>query len=216
MTTAPASRSTFVASAPLRVLIVVGASLVVGALTRLGELVLPDAVESAANSTAPWALATFAMVALAGLGIRGSVLLGAASFVAMDLAFYAAFVVTGAYYPRSFLLFWVIVALVAGPLVGLVAAWLRRAGIRRAIAIGSIPAIFFGEGAYIAIRLPDDGRVYPALLVVAGAVILCMLLLRMRPRHVEAVAAVAIALGGAALFALAYNLVPLVIGKVVP
>jgi hypothetical protein len=216
MTSAPASRSTFAASAPLRALLVDGASLVIGALTRLGELVLPDAVESAANSTAPWALATFAMVAACRFGIRGSVALGAASFVAMDLSFYAAFVVSGAYYPRSFLLFWVVVAFVAGPLVAIAATWLRRGGPRGAVAVGSMPAILLGEGAYIAIRLPDDSRVYPALLVVGGLVLLGALLVARRPRPVAAVAAVAVSLGGATVFAVAYNLVPLVIGKVVP
>jgi len=141
MTSAPEPRVAFAATAPLRVLVVVGASLVVGALTRPGELVLPDAVHSAANSTAPWALATFALVALAGLGIRSSLLLGAASFVAMDLSFYAAFLVGGGYYPHSFLVFWLVVALIAGPLAGLAATWLRRTGARRAIAIGALLAV---------------------------------------------------------------------------
>lgn len=216
MTTAPTSRRTFASSAPVRMVLVVGASLVVGALTRLGELVLPDAVQSAANSSAPWALTTFAMIAACGFGIRTSMALGAVSFVAMDLSFYAAFVVGGAYYPRSFLLFWVVVALVAGPLIALGATWLRQSGLRGAVAVGSIPSVFLGEGAYIAIRLPDDGRVYPALLVVVGLIILGALLVARRPRPGEAVAAVAATLGGAAVFALAYNLVPLVIGKVVP
>jgi hypothetical protein len=134
----------------------------------------------------------------------------------MDLSFCAAFVVSGAYYPRSFLLFWVVVALLAGPLVAIAATWLRRAGVRGAVAVGSMPAILLGEGAYIAVRLPDDSRVYPALLVVGGLALPAALLMRRRPRFVAALAAVAVSFGGAAVFAIAYNLVPLVIGKVVP
>lgn len=81
---------------------------------------------------------------------------------------------------------------------------------------GRCPRSSSARGPYIAIRLPDDSRVYPALLVIGGLALLAALLVVRRPPLGDALAAVAVTLGGAVVFALAYNLVPLVIGEVVP
>jgi hypothetical protein len=199
-----------------RVAIVVATSVAAGVLTRIGEVTLPDAVQSAANSTAPWVLVTFVAVALSRLHGVVALATGAASFVAMDLAFYVTFGMTGGYYPHSYLLFWLIVAVVVGPLVALAAISMRREGWRGIAAAASVPSVFIGEAVFILARLPVVGRVYPALLVVAGIAILAIISRGGTRRTRTTVLTIGATLVGSAVFALGYNLVPLIIGKVVP
>ena len=188
----------------------------VGSLTRIGETTLPDSIVSAANSTAPWVLATFLMILVSGLAGRLALVLGAASFVAMDLSFFVTFGFTGGYYPRHYLAFWLVVALIAGPLVALMATWVRRRGIRWPVAAASVPSVFIGEGVFVLVRLPIAGHVYPAILIVGGILILAGVLALGRRTVRESLLTVGLTVVGTAVFSVAYNLVPLVIGKVVP
>ena len=123
-------------------------SLVLGALTAYAQGWLPEQVGSLANSSGPWALLAFL---LAMLGSRPVV---AAAFGSLSLLALLAGYVLGADvrgYPSSsqLIVFWGAAALLAGPLLGVGASWVRsRRGPLAALGAGAMSGVLVGEGVY--------------------------------------------------------------------
>ncbi|MEJ1230089.1 MAG: DUF6518 family protein [Galbitalea sp.] len=188
-----------------------------GALTPLGEHLLPRSINSAANSSGPWATITFASIYVTRIRGWRAALLGATSFVVMDAFFYVFFELLGGVYPHHNLAFWVGVALVIGPLVGLCAAWLRsRRSLLRVVAVAAPTAILIGEGVFMLVRLPGDSTLYAVASVVVGLVLFGILArLRLPTFALRALSLVTCAAGSVAFFAV-YGLLPGILGKVVP
>jgi hypothetical protein len=217
VTSSPAWNSPALVRGGAAVAMALAASALTGILTPFGEQLLPHAIRSMANSSGPWALIAFAAIYITGLRGWRAALLGAASFVTMDLSFYVVFESLGLFYPLHFLAFWMLVAIVIGPIVGLSAAWLRSPVPNfRAIAVSAAPAVLAGEGVFMLVRLPGESTVYAMASLVVGIAlfgILSRLLLR-EARTVALSLAIACAAGTAFFFV--YGLIPLLLDKVVP
>jgi hypothetical protein len=192
-------------------------AVVTGALTPVGMHLLPHSIRSMANSSGPWTLITFTAVYLSGLrGLRAAAM-GAVTFLGMDAAFYLVFDGIGGYYPHQYLVFWSVIAVLVGPIVGLSASWLRAPrGVLRALAVAAPSAVLVGEGVYMLVSIPGESTVYAVASVVVG-VLLFAGLAAIRLRRLAAVwVSLAMAVGGGAAFFVIYGLTPLVLNKVVP
>ena len=92
---------------------------VLGGVTSYAQSSLPAALSSFANSASGWTILCALLVVLAGPRVAVGAGLGAASFVCLVLGYTAASHLRGfAYAPAS----WILVAVVAGPVVGAAAA----------------------------------------------------------------------------------------------
>jgi uncharacterized membrane protein YczE len=213
---APA-RPSVTSSVRLRVLIVLLVAALAGALTPLGEHLLPESINSAANSSGPWATITFALVYASQLRGRAAAALAAASLVIMDLTFFLFFDGLGGYYPHHYLAFWIAIAICVGPLLGLCASWLRSPNnYLRALAVAAPSTVLVGEGIYMLTWLPGVSVVYSVASVVVGTalfVVLAGVLLRHPAKIALSLALCAL---GSFVFVEIYGLLPLVLDKVVP
>ena len=121
---------------------------VVGALTSVGQEFLPFALSPLANSVGVWSLAAFAL-ALVEMRPRRAALLGAAALVTMLAGYAVATVARGFAVGVALLAFWGFAPIVAGPALGVGAAWLRRRDpLRSAAGMALIAGILIGEGLY--------------------------------------------------------------------
>ena len=160
---------------------------------------------------------TFASVYLARVGRMYSAVLGAASFVVMDACFFAAYDLRGGYYPHHYLAFWLGIAIVIGPLVGLCASWLRSPrAVLRAIAVAAPTSILVGEGAFMLARLPGLSTPYAISCVVVGVVLFAVLAGWRLRRAWPIVVSLAMCTAASAAFFAIYGLLPIVLHKVVP
>ena len=136
--------------------LIVLVGLATGALTQIGQGILPDGWSQAANSISPWLLVAFLLgsrmpdrpwAALAGFGALAFALLGYYGMVQLRFGYGGS---TGA------LILWGIGAMVGGPVFG-VAGWTWRFedGWRRAAAVGLLAAVAIAEGGYLIRILPE-------------------------------------------------------------
>lgn len=221
MTSATASSTTHGQRTGLRSLgaaaFVLGAAAATGALTPFGEVHLPHAINAAANSSGPWATIAFASIAVSRARGAFAAVLGAGAFVLMDVFFYVVFDLRGGYYPHTYLAFWLLVAVVIGPLVGLSASWLRSERmLLREIGIAAPASVLIGEGIFMLERLPGVSTVYALASVVVGFALFGVLAAALlRRAHRILVSALVCAIATATFFSI-YSLVPLVLNKTVP
>jgi hypothetical protein len=197
--------------------LVLAVAAVTGALTPFGEIHLPRSINAAANSSGPWAMIAFASVYLGRARGAFAATLGACSLVVMDLFFFAAFELRVGHYPHFYLAFWLGIAIVVGPLVGLCASWLRsRRMSLRAIAVAAPSSVLVGEGIFMLVRLPGVSTVYATASVVIGALLFAVLAaIRLRGTRWMAISLLICGIASMAFYAV-YGLLPLVLDKVVP
>ena len=132
----------------LRIALVLVVALLAGGLTPLGQQYLPDAIRSAANSAGGWEIVLVLAVWTARLPPLPAAITGLVAFVLM-LEAYSAVSSWRGFPDRSLFGFWGIVALVAGPLIGLATAWLRaRSRVLAAIGVVIVSAPLLGEAVY--------------------------------------------------------------------
>jgi hypothetical protein len=153
-----------------RAALIGGVGLLTGALTQLGQSVLPDGWSQAANAISPWLAVAF------GLGAvmpdrRWAVAAGIAALLAALVGYYAMttlrFGIGGS---TSALIFWGTGALVGGLVFGPAGhIWRRGARWERAVAIGLLAAAAIAEGGYQAGIRPDPS-VGIGFIVVGAAV----------------------------------------------
>ena len=199
------------------ILLVLCASAATGALTPFGETHLPGSINAAANSSGPWAIVAFASVYFGRARGLFAAILGAASFVTMDLLFFVVFDARGGYYQHSYLAFWLLVAVLVGPLVGFCASWLHAPGmLLRAVGIAAPSSVLIGEGIFMLVRLPGVSTVYALASVAVGLALFAVLAaLLLRGARYLAISVAACLLATAAFLAV-YGLLPLILHKVVP
>jgi hypothetical protein len=147
----PSSRSR-----SIRILLVVLAGLGTGALTQVGQSVLPTGWSQAANAISPWLLVAF-LVGSIMPGRTAAVAAGAATLVLALVGYYA---MTQLRYGigggTGSLVFWGIGAAVGGPVFGLAGReWADGPHVRRAIALGLLSAAAITEGGYHAAVLDE-------------------------------------------------------------
>jgi hypothetical protein len=199
------------------VVMIVAASALTGILTTFGQQLLPHSIRSMANSSGPWMLITFVLIYLSGVRGRYAALMGAISFVTMDLSFYVVFELLGKFYPHHYLAFWMFIGVAIGPLIGICASWLRdKHPVRRALGVAAPASVLMGEGAYMLVRLPGESTVY-AIASVAVGVLLLVGLVAWRLREARSASiGIALAIVGAVAFFFIYGLIPLLLHTVVP
>lgn len=126
----------------------VGAGLAAGAATAIAQGALPAQVASLANSSGSWCLLAFLLALTAPTAGFGAVA-GLASLACMLAGYVVTDLLRG--YPSStgLVMFWSAAALLAGPLLGLGAQWLRRRpGTRAALGISALCGVLIGEAGY--------------------------------------------------------------------
>lgn len=185
----------------LQLVSVVAASLVLGGATSFLQLVLPEALSPFANSASGWTLLTALLVAACRARTAPSALYGAASFVALVLGYQVVSTLRG--FPTSEELF-LVIGVLAGPVVGVAASWLRRPGWRAALGAGVLGGIALGECAYgLVLVLASTGWVYWTLIGAAGLALLGAAATR-PAQHGHRLLAVAVGIVVAVLFFFAY------------
>jgi hypothetical protein len=129
-------------------LVAVGAGLTIGIATSVGQGSLPEGLAPLSNSSGSWCLCAFAL-ALFERDPRQAALLGFASLVAMLGGYALATEFRGYPVGTSMLVRWGVAAVIAGPALGVGAAWLRGPKpLRAAAGVAPIAGILLGEGLY--------------------------------------------------------------------
>lgn len=150
--------------------------LALGAVTLLAQAVLPVGWNSLANSGAIWATGTFAAGAVPRQRGRQSALAGTVALV-VTIVGYNATAQVALNSPESLVYeaLWLGIAFVAGPLFGLVGAWVSDA--RRAchsVTVALLGGVFLGEGVWDLAYIPN--HVLPGLIPLAIGVAVPLLL----------------------------------------
>ncbi len=136
------------ASSSRALLVAVGAGLAIGIATSVGQGMLPEGLAPLSNSSGAWCLCAFAL-ALFDRDPRQAALVGFASLVAMLGGYALATEFRGYPVGTSLVVRWGVAAVIAGPALGVGAAWLRGPNPHRAAAgVAPIAGILLGEGLY--------------------------------------------------------------------
>ena len=160
---------------------VVAGGLVLGAATSWAQGVLPDALESFANSPSGWTLLTVLMVVAVRPPVALGAVLGMLSFVSLVLGYTVASEVRGLSYDP---LFWSVVGVVAGPFVGAAAAVLvGRHVIGTALGAGALAGALIADGIYgLTVVAGTTSPVYWVLCLVGGVALVGVVAVRLRTR----------------------------------
>jgi hypothetical protein len=179
-------------------------ALALGVLTAYAQGWLPQKMGSLANSAGSWALVAFALSLMATSGWLAAVF-GSASLLALLAGYVLGAEMQG--YPSSTttVLFWGAAALLAGPLLGLSAFWIKtRRDLLAATGVGAVSGVLIGEGIYGLTQVADS--TYPPYWwgeIVVGLI----LLLAVAWRRLLGLRAVVVSVGVAVLAAVAFVLV---------
>jgi Family of unknown function (DUF6518) len=106
-------------------LLVIVIALGLGALTDLGQAWLPQSSASLANSGASWAAVAF-VLALFATGTGRAVLWGLLGLAGLAGGYYLTAISRHVPESPASIRFWMLAAVIIGPLLGLAASWVRR------------------------------------------------------------------------------------------
>jgi len=177
-------------------------SFVLGGLTSVGQEFLPPSISSVANSSGSWVVICFAVIYFSKTRGWIAAPLGIVAFIALNEGYGLVTRLKGFDYGVLFDNFWTLIAIVAGPIVGLAAAWLRsRSAALRALGSAVPSAVLIGEGVYGLTYVSDTtSPVFWTIELIAGvALVLGLAVLKVRS-VLWGIVCVVLALVGAALF----------------
>lgn len=190
------------------VALAIGGGLLLGALTSLLQTVLPPSVNSFANSSGGWSMLVFALVRGGRARPVAGAVLGLLSFFAMLEGYDIVTGVRGFGWSPPFSdPFWLL-ALPAGPILGL-AASLTLHGTRgwRVLAVAPLSGVLLGEGIWALGAVADTtSPVYWWLEILLGVGFLVLAVVRRRPRPIVVLAAAATSAAAAWCFVVVYSL----------
>ncbi|MFQ1003556.1 DUF6518 family protein [Modestobacter sp. SSW1-42] len=148
-----------------------------GAATSWGQLLLPSALTSLTNSAGAWSLVAFGLVWWTRSRPAVGAALGVVAFCSLNVGYALASAARGHTWSLSPTNFWVAAGLLAGPLVGLGAAWARgRADVLAAVGIAGLAGLLVGEGVYgLTVIADTTSPVYWSGSVLAGLAVLVVL-----------------------------------------
>ena len=126
--------------------IVGGGGLLVGALTAVGQGVLPSELGSLANSAGSWSLAAFLLALVDRVPWRGAIL-GALALAAMVVGYAVATQVRGFPVSTRLVVFWGLAAVTVGPALGVGRLDRGPDRMRRALAAGLLGGIRSGRAS---------------------------------------------------------------------
>ena len=162
----------------------------VGALTAYGQGWLGDSTTSLANSAGPWSLAAF-VVARCNRPVLTAMVAAMLTLACCELGYALANEFRGGSNSASTVTFWVVAAVLAGPPIGIAAAWSTRRGVHRGVGFAVIGGVLVGEGLYgwTTVAATTDWR-YWAVESLIGMIVVSVGATRSRsPRHVLAAVA---------------------------
>ena len=135
-----------VAAAGALLVLVVAVGL--GALTELGQSWLPQSTASLANSGGSWAAVAF-VLALLATGTGRAVLWGLLGLAGLVGGYYTTAILRHVAESPGSIRFWMLAAVIAGPLLGLAASWVRRGSpVAAALGAGAAAGLLGGESYY--------------------------------------------------------------------
>ncbi|ARC57798.1 hypothetical protein AS850_12010 [Frondihabitans sp. 762G35] len=165
------------------VVVLVGSALI-GGLTSPAQQYLPEAVRSLANSAGGWSMFAFLLVwASRARPLLGAVL-GAVSFLLMVEAYGVVSLWRGFFFAEPFSSSWTPIALVAGPVFGLAAAFVRHSDHRwlRVAGVAVLSLALVAEAAFgLTVVRDTTSPVYWLLELAAAIAFVALALLRPRP-----------------------------------
>ena len=169
----------------LAIAIVVVGSIVIGALTSPAQQYLPVWINSLANSAGGWSMFAFLLVWLSRARRVLGAILGAASFVLMVQSYEFVTALRGFPAPAPFTSIWILVGLVAGPIIGIAAALTRYASRPWAIVgVAALSCVLFAEGTYgLAVVSNTTSPAYWVIELVLGVGFLVIAIIRTRGRR---------------------------------
>ena len=157
----------------LTVAVVVG--LAVGALTAYGQGWLSDSTSSLANSAGPWSLAAF-VVARYNRRLLPAVVAAVLVLACCEFGYVIANRIRDVPSATSTVVFWLTAAVLAGPPLGVAAAWSTRRDLRRQLGFGVVGGVLIGEGWYGWTTVADttDWRYWAVELVISVAIVVAV------------------------------------------
>jgi hypothetical protein len=157
------------------------------------------------NSAAPWLIVAFG-IALTTRRFVESLALAVVTLITLVMGFYVAQDIRGWAVSRHQVVLWTAASCVAGPLVGIAAAWLRRTPrTRAAIGAGVLGGLLAGEAVYglRVLRFSTPSRYWHMQLIVGIAVAVVLPLWRSRRRLLGSLPPLAASLATCAVVGLA-------------
>jgi len=136
--------------------LIAGVGLAFGALTVLGQAILPGSWNHFANSGAVWLVVAF-IVGLRMPSITWAMMGGFISLIMALVGYTAVITMIGLAYPFSTIAFWGAIALVGGPVFGLAGQWWRYTigSWRHATSAALMGGVFIAEGWYMLTIIQD-------------------------------------------------------------
>ena len=189
-----------------RVALVAVVGTVLGALTSVGQGTLPFELSPLANSSGSWSLAAFVLASVERVPVRAAIL-GSIALVALLAGYVLATILRGFPVGTTLVVFWSAAAVVAGPALGVGAAWLQGPGLlRRAAGMAALAGVLLGEAIYgLTVIADTTPRIYwTGQLVVAAAVVL-LGLRRVRWQPVPSAVGIALSAIAAGAFYVLYS-----------
>src|SRR6201986_4027096 len=157
-------------------LLVLVVALGLGALTDLGQAWLPESSASLVNSGGSWAAVAF-VLALLATGTGRAVLWGLLGLAGLGGGYYATAILRHVSESPASIRFWMLAAVIVGPLLGLAASWVRRGSpVTAALGAGAAAGLLGGESIYglTAIAGSTSGVYWTVQLAVAIALLIAL------------------------------------------
>ena len=185
-----------------RALLIAVVSFVLGGLTSVGQQFLPDEVNSLANSAGSWVIICFAVIYFSKTRGWIAAPLGIVAFIALNEGYGLVTRLKGFDYGIGFDNIWTLIAIVAGPVVGLAAAWLRSSStVLRALGSAVPSAVLMGEGVFGLLYVSDTtSPVYWTADLIVGVLLVLALAVFVVRSAIWGVISVVLAAFGGALF----------------
>ena len=204
MVSAKPTRGPHVKQGIWRSAIVVVVALTLGVLTAYAQGWLPERLGSLANSAGTWALVAFILSILLATSAPEAGAFGSLSLLGLLAGYVVGAQMRDVPSSATTVGFWIVAALVGGPVLGLSAYWIRfRRDLLAAAGVGVVSGILVGEGIYGLTQIADT--TYPPYWW--GEIVVGLILLIVGARRLLGSRAVALSIGVAALAAAAFVLV---------
>jgi hypothetical protein len=180
---------------------VVFAGFLLGMLTAYAQGWLPAALSPLANSSGSWVIVAFAL-ALLGRGPWRAIGYAAIALIVLLAGYVVADDLRGLPSSLSTNLFWIVAAVLGGPVLGVAAHWVRF-GSRKRVAVGTgvISGTLIGEGLYGLTTLGTHQGYWYGQIAVAAILLLGLARARFRSPVAAVLAILATALLAAAFLA---------------
>ena len=128
--------------------LVLAAGMAIGGLTSFGQTWLPFELSPLANSSGSWVALAFGLC-LSNRSPRRGVVLGVLALASMLAGYVIVADLRGFPSATSTVLFWTVAAVIAGPVLGIGAAWAHGTDDRKlGLAYSPLVGVLLGEGIY--------------------------------------------------------------------